>query len=133
MSGDSPAPSAVSDYFKRVGATYERVQAQPPHRLALSTVTEHELQFGLLLNPGATRLTRLVRSFLQVVQVLPFDRHDAEAAAEARARLARAGESIGDYDVLIAGAAIARDRVLVTSNVKEFSRVPGLSLENWRS
>lgn len=125
--------SAVSDYFKRVGATYERVQAQPPHRLAVSAITEHELKFGLLLNPGATRLTRLVRSFLQVVPVLPFDRGDAEAAADVRARLAREGASIGDYDALIAGAAIARDRVLVTSNVKEFSRVHGLGLENWRT
>jgi tRNA(fMet)-specific endonuclease VapC len=124
--------SAVSDYFRHVGATYERVQAQPPHRLALSAVSEHEILYGLALKPGATRLAKLVRSFLQVVQVLPFDRGDAAAAAAVRAQLGRAGSSIGDFDALIAGVALARERILITSNVKEFARVAGLSVENWR-
>lgn len=124
--------SSVSDYFKRVGATYERFQAHPPHALRISTITEHEMRFGLALKPGATRLAALVRSFLQVVEVLPFDRGDAAASAEVQAALTRAGTSIGDLDILIAGVALARDHVLVTSNVKHFSKVPGLALENWR-
>ena len=124
--------SAVSDYFRRIGSTFERVQAHAPHELALSAITEHEMLFGLALNPQATRVARLARSFLQVVIVLPFDRADAAAAAEVRAKLSKAGAAIGDFDALIAGVALARDRVLVTSNVKEFTRVPGLAVENWR-
>mgnify|MGYP003530361732 CR=1 FL=1 len=125
--------SAVSDYFRRIGATYDRFQAHPPHVLAISTLTEHELRFGLALKPGATRLASSVRSFLQVVDVLVFDRRDATTSAEVRARLAKTGASIGDFDALIAGVALARNLVLVTSNEREFSRVPGLPIENWRT
>lgn len=124
--------AAVSDYFRRVGATHARVQAQPPHVLAISAVTEHEIRFGLALKPGATRLAALVRSFLQVVEVLPFDRDDAVAVAQVRVALQRAGSPIGDFDALIAGVAVARDLTLVTSNVKHFEKVPGLEVENWR-
>ena len=124
--------AAVSDYFRRVGATHDRVQAQPPHALAISTITEHEIRFGLALKPGATRLSGLVRSFLQVVEVLPFDREDAASAAEVRVALHRSGTPIGDYDALIAGVALARELTLVTSNVKHFNKVPGLDVENWR-
>ena len=124
---------AVSDYFKRVGATHARFQAQPPHQLAISTITEHEMRFGLALKPGATRLAASMRSFLQVIEVLPFAREDALASAEVRARLDKAGTPIGNFDVLIAGVALARDLILVTSNEEEFARVPGLVIENWRS
>ena len=124
--------AAVSDYFRRVGATHERVQSQPPHALGISAITEHEIRFGLALKPGASRLASLVRSFLQVVEVLPFDGEDAASAAQVRVALQRAGAPIGDFDALIAGVALARDLTLVTSNVKHFSKVPGLDVENWR-
>lgn len=124
--------AAVSDYFRRVGATHERVQSQPPHALAISAITEHEIRFGLALKPGATRLEALVRSFLQVVEVLPFDREDATCGAQVRVALQRSGAPIGDFDALIAGVAVARELTLVTSNVKHFSKVPGLAVENWR-
>lgn len=124
---------SVSDYFKRVGATYERFQAQPPHRLAISTITEHELRFGLALKPGAKRLAGAVHSLLQLIEILPFDRADAAASAEVRAHLKRSGKPISDFDVLIAGVALARDLILVTANEKEFERVPGLLIENWRN
>lgn len=124
---------AVSDYFKRVGATHARFQAHPPYQLAISTITEHEMRFGLGLKPGATRLAASIRSFLQLIEILPFDREDALASAEIRARLYQAGKPIGDFDVLIAGVALARNLILVTANEAEFARVPGLVVENWRS
>jgi predicted nucleic acid-binding protein/virulence-associated protein VagC len=63
--------------------------------------------------------------------VLEFDRDDAREAGEVRAFLARRGTPIGPYDVLIAGQAKARGMVLVTHNTGEFSRVPGLRIEDW--
>jgi tRNA(fMet)-specific endonuclease VapC len=124
--------SAVSDYFKRVGKTYERLQAQPPYLLAISTITEHEMRFGVALRPSASRFGTAVRSFLQLVERLPFSREDAAAAAHLRAELSRSGRPIGDFDVLVAGVALARDLTLVTSNERELGRVPGLLVENWR-
>jgi tRNA(fMet)-specific endonuclease VapC len=63
--------------------------------------------------------------------VLSFDVEDARHAGAIRAELAAAGTPIGPYDALIAGQARARCLVLVTHNVREFARVPGLQVEDW--
>jgi tRNA(fMet)-specific endonuclease VapC len=61
----------------------------------------------------------------------PFDPDDARDAGEIRALLRRAGTPIGPYDVLIAAQARRRSAVLVTANTREYSRVPGLQVEDW--
>jgi tRNA(fMet)-specific endonuclease VapC len=68
---------------------------------------------------------------LAAVTVLPFGATEAQQAARIRAELERAGEPIGPYDILIAATALAHGGRLATRNVKEFGRVPGLSLEDW--
>jgi tRNA(fMet)-specific endonuclease VapC len=65
------------------------------------------------------------------VNVLPFDDGDARAAGAIRANLEVSGRIIGPYDLLIAGQAMARQFTLVTANVTEFSRVKGLSWQDW--
>lgn len=65
------------------------------------------------------------------VHALSFDLEDALHAGEVRASLASAGTPIGPYDVLIAGQATARQLVLLTRNVHEFERVPGLFVDDW--
>lgn len=60
-----------------------------------------------------------------------FDAEDARHAGAIRAHLTAAGTPIGPYDALIAGQARARRLVLVTHNVREFARVPGLQVEDW--
>ncbi len=64
--------------------------------------------------------------------VLEFDHDDARQAGEIRAHLASKGTPIGPYDVLIAGQAKARKLTLVTHNTTEFTRVPGLKVEDWK-
>jgi tRNA(fMet)-specific endonuclease VapC len=64
---------------------------------------------------------------------LPFEREDAKAAAHIRALLKNRKQPIGPYDTLIAGQALARGLTLITSNVREFSRVEGLRWEDWGS
>ena len=66
-------------------------------------------------------------------EVLQFDKEDARRCGEVRALLAAAGSPIGPYDLLIAGQAISRNRVVVTRNTREFARVPGLQIENWEA
>ncbi len=65
--------------------------------------------------------------------ILPYTAEDARASASVRAALEKKGKPIGAYDVLIAGAALARGFTLVTANRREFERVSGLQVENWRS
>ena len=107
------------------------MHAEPPWRLAVSAITEHEVRFGLKLK-SSPRLVQQVNRLLSTIEVLPFDRRDAATSAEIRARLRKEGRPIGDFDALIAGVALAREFVLVTSNEKEFERVRGLDVVNWR-
>jgi tRNA(fMet)-specific endonuclease VapC len=65
--------------------------------------------------------------------LLPFTVEDARAAGALRAALRRRGRPIGPYDVLLAGSALARGLVLVTGNAREFGRVTGLLVDDWRA
>jgi tRNA(fMet)-specific endonuclease VapC len=65
------------------------------------------------------------------VMVLPFEDEDSRASGSIRAMLEVSGKPIGAYDLLIAGQALARELILVTTNVSEFSRVKGLSWQDW--
>ena len=69
---------------------------------------------------------------LHTVQQMPFEVGPAKEAARIRALLESQGQTIGPYDILLAGQAVSCSLILVTSNTREFSRVPGLSLENWQ-
>ncbi|MFQ8195633.1 VapC toxin family PIN domain ribonuclease, partial [Klebsiella pneumoniae] len=63
--------------------------------------------------------------------ILPWDRAAVDATTDIRVALHLAGTPIGPNDTAIAGHAIAAGAVLVTNNVREFARVPGLTLEDW--
>jgi tRNA(fMet)-specific endonuclease VapC len=65
------------------------------------------------------------------MDVVPFDAPAAEAAARIRAQLESAGMPLAPIDVQIAGIAVAHGATLVTRNVEEFSRVPGLACDDW--
>ena len=92
-----------------------------------------EIEFGLALDPARARgLTPVMHALLQAIAILPYGIEDARATATLRAALQKKGRPIGAYDALIAGCALARGLVLVTSNEREFGRVGGLRVENWR-
>lgn len=69
--------------------------------------------------------------YLHENNILPFTREDAEVCGKIRAGLEKQGLPIGLYDVMIAAQGIARNFTVITHNVKEFSRVPGLILQDW--
>jgi tRNA(fMet)-specific endonuclease VapC len=93
-----------------------------------------EVEYGLARDPARGRkLAPVLRALLGAVTVLPCGIEDARASASLRASLEARGRPIGAYDVLIAGVALARGLVLVTSNVREFGRIAGLRVENWRN
>lgn len=68
---------------------------------------------------------------IDIMDVIPFDAAAAEASARARTELEELGLEIGPIDVQIAGIALAQSATLVTRNVREFSRVAGLLIDNW--
>jgi tRNA(fMet)-specific endonuclease VapC len=111
------------------GKPARRLKLQPPAEIAISAIVAHELYYGAYKSARVGHNLAIVDA-LQF-QVLELDREDAQHAGDIRALLGKAGRSIGPYDVLIAGQARARGLILVTDNVSEFARIPGLVLENW--
>jgi tRNA(fMet)-specific endonuclease VapC len=123
----------VSDFVKGHANVLASVKATSPNLIAVSALTRMEVDYGLALNAERARnLAPVLDAFFSAIATLPFDEADAQAAAAIRATLKTKGQPIGAYDVLIAGTALARGLVVVTSNVSEFKRVSGLQVENWR-
>ena len=116
---------------RRSEALRRRVEAAEPGTLATSTIVAHELYFGAYRSQKIEFNLETLRLLFADLVVLDLDREDARTAGEIRAMLSRQGTPIGPYDVLIAGQAKARGLTLVTNNLSEFRRIPGLTLEDW--
>jgi tRNA(fMet)-specific endonuclease VapC len=97
--------------------------------LAISAIVAHELFYGAFKSQRSAQNLALIDALR--FPVLEFDKEDARQAGQVRALLAAQGISIGPFDVLIAGQAVARRMILVTHNIREFARVPGLRFEDW--
>lgn len=125
---DTNAASAV---IKGHEQAEQRLQALPMDGWCISAITRSELRFGINLKPEATRLARIVNAWLDLAPVAPWDTAAADAHAQLRAQLQLAGTTIGVFDEMIAGHALALGAVVVTNNVRHFSRVKHLVIEDW--
>lgn len=99
--------------------------------LAMSTVTLGELIYGAEKSAQAVLNLADIEALAARLDVIPFDSDAAIHFGQVRAELSKSGKIIGPYDLMIAGHARSRALILVTNNVREFKRVPGLRVENW--
>lgn len=109
----------------------EYIQKSTKGELAIACIAVYELEYGTLKAQGGSRRHRL-DAVLADLQHVPFDSAAAGSAARIRVDLERLGSTIGPLDILIAGTAFSRGATLVTNNVQEFSRVPGLLIVDWK-
>jgi len=101
-------------------------------RVYIPSVVAFELWYGIAKSARIEINTQRLEALLSSsVFAVPFDNEDARVAGSIRADLQAVGRPIGGYDYLIAGQALARQLTLVTANVSEFSRVKGLSWQDW--
>ncbi|MBZ6386466.1 MULTISPECIES: type II toxin-antitoxin system VapC family toxin [Pantoea] len=101
-------------------------------RIVVSAITYAEMRFGAIGKKASPRHAQLVEAFCaRLDAILPWDRNAVDATTEIKAALTAAGNPIGPNDTAIAGHAIATSAILVTNNIKEFERVPGLTFEDW--
>ena len=98
--------------------------------IGLSSVVAAELAYGVAKS-ASERNRRALEMFLAPLEIMPFDENAVWAYGELRADLERRGLSIGSLDTMIAAHALGMNAVLVTNNMREFSRVKGLQLDNW--
>jgi tRNA(fMet)-specific endonuclease VapC len=100
--------------------------------VGLPVVALFEMRYGFAKSHRREHNERLLERFLGLgIDVLPFETEDAAHAGDIRAELENAGTPIGHYDYLIAAQARRRGATLVTANVREFARVPGLLVADW--
>jgi len=112
-------------------ALKQRLLAEHPAGVVLCSVVKAELHFGARNSIRVAENLDRVDTFCAAFESLPFDDLAAVKYGGIRAQLRREGRPIGANDLLIAATALATDTTLVTRNVGEFSRVPGLRLERW--
>ncbi len=100
--------------------------------ITVSALSMFELWHGVARSDRPAVSAQQVRELLDGgVDVIAFGNDDAEVAGALRLHLDRAGTPIGPYDLLIAAQAVRTGRTVITANVREFSRVPDLTWENW--
>ncbi|WP_097093775.1 type II toxin-antitoxin system VapC family toxin [Novosphingobium sp. Chol11] len=112
------------------GVIGARITALPADAVATSIIVASELRFGAERR-GSERLTTQLEGILQRLPVLPLADNADRHYGALRAALERNGTPIGANDMFIAAHALALDATLVTDNIREFNRVPGLRVENW--
>lgn len=110
-----------------------RIRVTPRGELGIPAIVLYELEYGTLRSQFSARRRHELEVGLQFIQHIPFDSAAATAAGSIRFELEKRGLTIGPLDLLIAGTAISRGATLVTNNVEEFSRVPGLRVLNWKT
>ncbi len=101
--------------------------------VSLCSVVRRELWYGTMRSLYRSANAALLLNLFGTFPSLPFDDKAADRYAEIRVYLEARGKPIGANDDLIAAIALANDKVLVTHNIGEFSRVPGLQIEDWQA
>ncbi len=118
-------------FFKGVGNVPEKFLSIPPKDIAIPSIVIYELEFGIAKSSSPKKRQAQLKDILSLVNILPFGDKEASLSASIRAKLEKKGTPIGPYDILIAGTALSHQGILVTNNLKEFTRVPKLKTENW--
>lgn len=98
--------------------------------VGISSVTGAELAYGVAKS-GSARNRLALERFLVPLDIMAFDATAMQRYGPLRTQLERQGKPIGPLDTLIAAHALALGCILVTNNLREFERIPGLALENW--
>jgi tRNA(fMet)-specific endonuclease VapC len=126
------AIALLNERSPNVRARFKQARASGA-AFALSIVVYHELMYGAAASERRLANEEKIAVFVAGggFLLLPFEEADAREAADIRAHLKRAGAPIGPYDVLIAAQARRLGATLVTSNTREFERVPGLLVVDW--
>ncbi len=116
---------------KKPEKVLKRLNEELDNGVCISSITLAELEYGMKRSSNPEKNEQALLRFLAPLSILPFGPAAASEYGEIRAYLQRQGTPIGPLDMLIAGHARAEELVLVTNNVREFERVPGLDMENW--
>lgn len=111
----------------------QQLSSHPTHETSLCSVVLAELYYGVLRSAKPAKNRADVDQFAAPFRCLPFDQAAADIFAGIRHHLETLGTPIGPYDLQIAAIALVNGCTLVTHNVAEFRRVPGLLVVDWET
>ena len=112
------------------GPVFHRLESILPATACTSIIVSAEIRFGI--NKGVSKRLRIqAEKVLEALDIQPLEKPVDEHYGKIRAYLSRSGKPVGGNNLLIAAHALALDLTLVSANVHEFTRVPGLRVENW--
>lgn len=112
------------------GSLFARLEKNR-NKLCISTIVMHELKHGAERSSRPEHQFGRVLALTSLLEILDFDAAAASHSGNIHATLAKSGNVIGAYDMLIAGHARSLGLIVVTNNLKEFSRIEGLRCEDW--
>ena len=116
---------------QRPDAVLKKFASCPVGDVGISAITLAELEYGVSKSGQPAKNRKALELFVSPLEVAAFDRRATVVYGRIRALLEKKGRPIGSMDLLIAAHALSLDVRLVTNNVREFKRVPGLRVENW--
>ena len=111
----------------------EKLLSISPDQILVSSITLGELEYGAAKSHWGNRTRLIMNGFLSNFEILPFTANDAALFGQIRAELESSGSPIGALDAMIGAQGIANNLTVITHNTKEFSRIPGIQLEDWVS
>jgi tRNA(fMet)-specific endonuclease VapC len=109
----------------------DKLRTFDPGKVAVSSITVAELHYGVAKSNQPDRNREALAEFLLPLEVLPFDENASYHYGDIRNTLEKMGNVIGSMDLLIAAHARSLSLTLITNNLREFERVPGLRADNW--
>ena len=118
---------------KKPSSVIKHIQTKRPEQIAISTITQAELEYGIARSRNIDQNRIALLEFLFPFLLIDFDQMAAVQYGLIRSSLEARGKPIGSMDMLLAAQAMSGNYILVTNNEKEFGRIEGLKLENWVS
>ena len=118
-------------FFKGIGNVSKNLLSKSPKDIGIPSIVVFELEVGIAKSKSPRKRIEQLQNLTAIVKIIPFGTNEAKASARIRAELEQKGITIGPYDILISGMALALPAILVTHNIKEFERIQKLQVEDW--
>jgi len=118
-------------FFKGIGNVSKNLLSKSPKEIGIPSIVIFELEVGIAKSKSPRKRIEQLQNLIAIVKIIPFGINEAKASARIRAELEQKGITIGPYDILISGIALALPATLITHNIKELERIRKLQVEDW--
>lgn len=126
----------ITDFIKNQEKTVRRIKEERPKDLCISVITIFEIGYGIEKVKGTKQgeyISKTSKLLTDEIREIVLGHDVAEEGSKIRVELDNIGTQIGSYDLLIGATARYYGLIMATSNVREFERIEGLKIENWRN